>query len=115
MPDVPHLTWPLRMAGPRLAAVEQDSIEDVRQCVHVLLRTPPGARPLAPEVGIDDPTFGVVDPGEITGYLADHEPRAVVSVTETGPDAGGRQAVTVAVALAEEVDPSGRDDLEDIL
>ncbi|WP_217913248.1 hypothetical protein [Miltoncostaea marina] len=104
--EVPHLAFPLRLNSDRaLATVEQDTLADVRQCVHVIARTPRGARPLAPEVGIDDPTFtGGVAPDVIAAELEGDEPRARVSVEATGPGADGRQTVAVRVALASEED-----------
>jgi hypothetical protein len=103
MADVPHLAWPFRLPGRTLAVVEQDDIEDVRQNVHSYLATEKGERPLAPDFGLDDPTFG---PGVNTARLsaeieAAEDGRARVEITATGPDPSGRMAVTVSVALAE--------------
>ncbi len=101
-PEVPHLKWPLELAGGMLLAVEQDTIDDVEQCVHVLLSTPLGSRPLAPEVGAPDPTFVGADAAEMSSRLTDPdfgEPRADVAVTVDG--AGPDQTVSVQVSLAE--------------
>jgi phage baseplate assembly protein W len=105
MADVPHLQWPLRIHDGRLQVVEQDTIEDVRQCVHALLVTPRGARPLAPELGIDDPTFIGVDPERLAADLQDAEPRAIVTVELAGPDQHGQQQVPVHVELADAGEP----------
>ena len=101
---VPHLAWPLRLDGPRLATVEQDTIEDVRQAVHAVAVTPRGARPLAPDVGVDDPTFtlGVVPEDLEADLEVAHEllgAGAVVRVQADPPDAGGNQQVNVYVDL----------------
>lgn len=103
---VPHLAFPLRQAADGgLAVVEQDTIDDVRQCVHVLLRTPIGARPLAPAVGVDDPTFSSgVDGDELAARLEDQEPRATVSVSASVVDDTGGQEIEIDVALAGETD-----------
>src|SRR5690606_19293544 len=88
-PEIPHLAFPLRLVNGQLAQVEQGSIEDVHGCVIALIHTPLGARPLAPDVGVPDPTFTAgVDPDELTGRLERDEPRARVTVTSepTGPD-----------------------------
>lgn len=106
MTDIPHLTWPPRMAPDgTLAAVEQDTVEDVRQCVHVLLRTPLGVRPLAPFSGVPDPTFsGGVIADELAARLGsdDNEPRAQITVTAGQLGATGGQSVRVRVDLADE-------------
>lgn len=101
-PEVPHLKWPLELAGGMLLAVEQDTIDDVEQCVHVLRTTPLGSRPLAPEVGATDPTFVGADAADLEARLTDPEfgePRADVTVTVEGD--GPEQTVSVQVALAE--------------
>jgi hypothetical protein len=115
---IPHIAWPLRLTDDgTLAVVEQDTIEDVRQCVRVLRRTPLGARPLAPLVGVPDPTFSAgVDPEDLEERLEDEdtgEPRAEVTVTAT-PIENGRQRIRIAVQLAADAD-SGDQDAEEML
>ncbi len=111
--EIAHLAWPFRLtmgadlpgqvAHAPLQLVEQDTIEDVRQSVRLLLRTPPGARPLAPEVGIDEPTFTAgIDADVLAARLEELEPRAQVSVIAPPVDAAGAQVVQVQVALADE-------------
>lgn len=105
MAEIPHIAWPLRFAGDRLAVVEQDTLADVRQCVHLLVHTPIGARPLAPEIGLEDPTFAGVDPEVLEADLEEWEDRAAVTVAATlSPD--GRQGVRIDVALAADTDPA---------
>jgi phage baseplate assembly protein W len=103
MADVPHLAWPFKMAGRALAQVEQDSIEDVRQNVYAFLATTKGERPLSPDFGLDDPTFGPgVNTARIAAEIMDAEDgRAVVTITASGPDGGGHATVDVAVSLSE--------------
>lgn len=103
MAEVPHLAWPFRFAGRKLVQVEQDSIEDVQQSVHAFLATPRGSRPLNPDFGIEDPTFG---PGVNAARLAadieaSEDGRAAVTVTIGGPGASGVQDVNVTVELPE--------------
>lgn len=98
-----HLAWPFRMSGRRLATVEQDSLEDVTQNVHSYLATERGERPLSPDFGLDDPSFG---PSVNTARLAAdieaaEDGRARVEITATGPDAAGRMSVQVSVDLAD--------------
>lgn len=114
MTDIPHIAYPLRLTATGLEQVEQDSIDDVRQCVHVLLRTPVGARPLAPDVGVEDPTFSEgVDPEQLAAELEGQEDRARITITAAAPDETGEQAVQIAVDLADDdaVDTTGEDAL----
>lgn len=107
MPDIPHLVWPLRLAASgQLADVEQDSLDDVRQAVRVLRSTPLGVRPLAPDIGLEDPTFASrVDPDLLTAVLEEQEDRARLTITAADIDETGEQIVTVHVALAADPEP----------
>lgn len=53
----PHLAAPFRVEGGRVALVEQDSKEEIRQCVLACLRTRLGSRLEASDYGIPDLTF----------------------------------------------------------
>jgi hypothetical protein len=115
--DVPHIAFPMRLtdAG-ELATTEQDSINEVQQCVLVLLRTPLGARPLAPGVGVADPTFSAgVDASALEVTLTDAqfgEPRASVQITAAPVTEAGQQGVAIAVGLADDsrgIDPESGD------
>ena len=57
MADVPHLKVPLALAGSAFAVVEQDSPEEIEQCVLAVLKTPVGSRIDAAEFGTPDHTF----------------------------------------------------------
>jgi len=111
--EIGHLRWPFRLTlgadlpgqvpHAPLQLVEQDTIDDVRQCVHLLLLTPPGSRPLAPDVGVPDPTFTAgIDPDLLAARLEEIEPRARVSITAPPTDAQGAQNVQVRVALIDD-------------
>lgn len=106
----PHLRWPFRLTQGAdlpgqvphapLQLVEQDELEDVRQCVHLALRTRPGMRPLAPDLGIEDPTFTAgIDPDALAAELEELEDRAEVEVVVSNEDGSGRQTVQVLVRL----------------
>lgn len=97
---VPVFDYPLRMeADGTLAVVEQGSLEDVRASIHMLIRTQRGSRPLAPDIGVDDPTFGPgVDGDELAADLEAQEPLAALTVTVTVED--GEEDVRVEVHLA---------------
>ncbi|HTU13701.1 MAG TPA: GPW/gp25 family protein [Solirubrobacterales bacterium] len=57
MAHVPHIKLPLTFTDWGTAVVEQDSAEEIRQCVELVLRTPTGSRVEVPEFGIDDLAF----------------------------------------------------------
>lgn len=95
--SVPHLAVPFAFAGDgTVATVEQDSAEEITQCVRVLLGTVTGSRVVVPTYGVPDPTFTGVDPQEVTDAVTEWEPRAAVTVTVADPP-GVPLLVTVAV------------------
>ena len=80
--------------------MEQDSLADVQQCVLVLLHTPLGIRPLAPQVGVEDPTFVGVNADDLTDRLSTDEPRGAITVNVAPPKGfGEEQDVTINVEL----------------
>jgi phage baseplate assembly protein W len=101
-PTVPHLTWPLRVVAGHLDCIEQDTLRDVTQCVHVLLRTPRGARVLLDDFGVTDTawTYGV-DLDEVNAQVAAYEERASVDVDLDYIDPrSGEQTTRLIVDLA---------------
>jgi hypothetical protein len=90
------------MGGGVLAQVEQDSVEDVQQCVYSYLHTVRGERPLSPDFGVEDPTFAsLVSPVRLEADIEEAEDRANVTVTVTPIDGSGRTNISVSVELAE--------------
>lgn len=83
MADAPHFAYPFRLetdpASGALAAVvtEQESADEVADCVTRIVRTPRGFRDELPEFGISDPTFEQtpVDADLLTDELHEWEPR----------------------------------------
>lgn len=77
---VPKLKVPLRVGAKGLECVEQDSDEEVLQCVEAILRTQPGTRPDDPAIGMPDFAFSEngVDPVVVRSILSRYEPRAEV-------------------------------------
>ena len=82
----PHLSHPLRLIGTGFAAVEQDSIEEVRECVDALVRTVIGQRVERPAYGISPPelTEDGIDEAELASALAQWEDRANDYELESG-------------------------------
>jgi hypothetical protein len=53
MTDIPRLAWPLTLAANgQLVTVEQDSDDDIRQCVSAIVRHRVGDRSDLPEMGL---------------------------------------------------------------
>lgn len=62
------------------AVVEQDTVEEITQCVEAVLKTQVGQRIEVPEFGLDDPTFMELAANETGEEIAlaveEWEPRA---------------------------------------
>lgn len=83
-----HLAFPITFAAGSFAEVEQDSIQHMRDRIHVLARTPVGSR-------LDDPKFGVPADLERTGgvnidalaaAIGSSEPDIPVTITRPGDE-----------------------------
>ena len=76
----PQLKVPFQMSGSKMAVVEQDSDDDVVQCVTAIMRTRTGTRPDDPLMGVPDFAFSEngADLGVIRSVLAKYEPRATI-------------------------------------
>ena len=72
----------------QVVTMEQDSYQDVANCVEMVLNTPKNLRSALPEFGIDDPTFTQVDPNALRADLQDWEPRAVIDISIFNDDSG---------------------------
>jgi phage baseplate assembly protein W len=81
--EVPHFAFPFRLENGSVAVQEQDTTDEVAQCVQVLLATPLGERDEQPDYGITDPTFQAdIDQQEILTAVAEWEPRAIPALTD---------------------------------
>lgn len=99
---IPHLAFPFTIGEDGTAeVVEQDSLDEVAQCVQVLLSTPQGSRVVVPSYGVPDPTFVGLDEATVEQAVSDWEPRAEVAVSIGQPPAN---AVSVTVAVATQGD-----------
>jgi hypothetical protein len=84
----PHLRWPLRVVNGAYDVVEQDSPEEIRQCVEITCRTPRGSRMSLPDFGLPDQAFRMGGPSraQIEAAIARWEPRAPVAIDVDFPD-----------------------------
>lgn len=101
--DIPRLAWPLRvdpLTG-SFAVVEQDSDEDIAQCLKAIALTTPGERPDVPDMGVEDLTFGEqpLDLDQIRDTFNRHEPRVTV-LASTNPDALDEALAQVGIEWA---------------
>lgn len=95
MPDaIPHLAFPLRFVGGIAATVEQDSIDHMRDRVHITTRTMLGDR-------LDDPTFGI--PSEVLRVKQADLTVLAAAIERSEPDI----PVTLARATPTNPDPAG--------
>jgi phage baseplate assembly protein W len=84
---VPHFDLPFRFFGTNAVVVEQDSLDDVGNCVEAILLTHVGSRPEEPTFGIPELTFMTQPIGSdfVREIISSQEPRAEVAMTEA-PD-----------------------------
>lgn len=85
MTDIPKLAFPFSRGSYR----EQDSDEEITDCVEVLLSTQQGERIEVPEYGLPDQAFkqGGASREAIVATINEWEDRAAVSVERTASDA----------------------------
>lgn len=96
--STPHLATPFRLVGGRVAVVEQDSIEEITQCVVACLSTKLGSLVDLPEFGIPNELFKQlpdVDVDAVMAAVEDCEPRAAVLGAATFEDLIARVSVEV--------------------
>ncbi len=83
--NIPHFSLPVRYdSAGRIVTVEQDSIDDVTNCVNAAVRTERGTRAWVPEFGITDPTFEMtpVDIKTMQDEISSSEPRAILNLNQ---------------------------------
>jgi len=82
LPELPHFRAPFSLSGGSFAAVEQDSPEEIAQCVEAVCKTFVGSRIDAPDYGIRDETFTTQTPSPsvaaVVAAVEEAEPRAHV-------------------------------------
>jgi hypothetical protein len=79
----PHFDLPFRI-GTKTAEVQQDTIDDVTNCVEVCVRTHIGRRKELPQFGIEDLTLRdqPVRMADVLRRIAENEPRAIVLIDQ---------------------------------
>jgi phage baseplate assembly protein W len=98
----PHFVFPFRVLNGSVVVVEQDSEEDIRQCIYVSLATREGSRMEDPDYGVPDQLFKklAIDPNAdaVLAAVEDDEPRAALVGSVEIEDTVERVAVKRVVA-----------------
>lgn len=96
--DTPHFKFPFKLTtdGTRAMVVEQDSDEEIMDCLEVLLSTQPGERIELPDYGVPDQAFreNGLDPVVVSDAVRQWEERAEIFI-ETGVIENLAQTVTI--------------------
>lgn len=85
MAETPHFAFPFsRGTTGKVNVVEQDEVEHVMACAHVIVRCPTNFRQDRPEFGWPFPEFGTIplDLGPLEDALARFEPRGEANAAE---------------------------------
>jgi len=82
--DVPHFDLPFRLSKTGANVVEQDSIDDVANCVTAIVSTHVGWREEVPTFGVPDYALMIQPLGapDIDNLVSEQEPRATLTITE---------------------------------
>lgn len=105
MADIPHLAVPLQVINGQFVTVEQDTDDEVAQCVRNICAFERGFRIEDPDFGIADPTFTTmpIDTDDIAIALEDYEDRAMVTIfQEIAPDGSVNIRLEVNVQTSED-------------
>lgn len=75
---VPHFALPFRVAGGAVVVNEQDSSDEIADCMLAIASYTIGSRPEKPDFGVDDQAFrqGGADPAALAAAIDRWEPRA---------------------------------------
>jgi phage baseplate assembly protein W len=104
-PNVPHLAIPFQVINGQWVTVEQDTDDEVAQCVRNICAFERGYRNEDPDFGIDDPTFTTmpIDTEDIARALERYEDRARVEIFQTiAPDGSVEVRLEVTIATSED-------------
>ena len=95
------LAFPFRVAPNGSAAtVEADTDDAYAQELAILLGTRLGERPLAPEYGVDDATFGELDEAQVVAAVEAFMPDTAVRVLDVETDYPDDRTADVLVTFA---------------
>lgn len=82
----PLFSFPIRMLpNGRFATVEQGTIEADEESVAMLVLTRVGERPLAPSLGVPDPTFAQVNPRDVEAAVRTFLPSVRLRSIDASP------------------------------
>jgi phage baseplate assembly protein W len=109
MAKLPHFSYPFRFAAGKAVVSEQDSPDEVADCVTAILLCPVGYRVELPEFGTDDVAFSSpsVDTDKIREAVGFWEPRASLGF-EQHVDANDQLIARIRMAVevrTEELSP----------
>lgn len=105
---IPHFDFPFRFVNSTAAVVEQDSLEDITNCVTAIAATVQGERIERPSFGIPDPTFDR-QPLDLQGILqavTDGEPRAHTLIDQA-PDRIDQLIAHITLSVAQQTPQEG--------
>jgi phage baseplate assembly protein W len=102
---IPHLAVPLQVINGQFVTVEQDTDDEVAQCVRNICAFERGFRIEDPDFGINDPTFTTmpIDTEDISTALETYEDRAQVDIyQEIAPDGTVNVRLEVTIPTSED-------------
>jgi len=84
MADIPHFDLPFQLGNAGATVVEQDTIDDIANCVIAVAVTHIGWRTEVPTFGIPDLAMRKMPLGaaDIDNWISNQEPRALIVVEE---------------------------------
>ena len=101
--DTPHLNLPFALTGEHgtsVDVVDQDTPDDIANCVEAILRYTPGQRQMNPGFGVTDQTFRRdPDLDEIRDQISEHEPRAAAAVEDMSDELMQAQTIDEATRV----------------
>lgn len=92
------LSYPFRVAGDRIASVDQTSDEANAEQLAVLILTRPGERSMAQSYGVPDPAFGVLTAGDVAAAVAIFGPPVTIESIDVTYPTPTTEEVTVGFA-----------------
>src|SRR5689334_8573327 len=107
MAVVPHFAYPFRLSARGADVLEQDSMDEISQCVQMLVSTNLGTRIELPDYGIPDQTFVAddqVNTAVIRAQCSTWEPRAEVALAST-PDQFDELVRNLRITVEAQVNP----------